>query len=134
MPRRAPRLDALGPMKTVLIVDDDLDICTLLGHMLVRAGFEVRCATDGERGLRAALHTPPDLVVLDWMLPTLPGPAVCRLLRENPATATTPIIMVTARCSAGDARESLAAGADQHLMKPFAGRELLRRVQDLVGA
>jgi DNA-binding response OmpR family regulator len=121
-------------MKSVLIVDDDPDICEVFGQMLGRAGFAVRCATDGERGLRAAMRTPPDLVLLDWTLPTLPGPIVCRLLRENPATAATPIIMVTARCHPDDINESRAAGADDHLVKPFAGRELIRRVQDLVGA
>ena len=78
-------------MKSVLIVDDDPDICEVMAHMLGRAGYEVRCAVDGERGLRAAIRTLPDLVLLDWTLPGLAGPAVCRLLRENPATATTPI-------------------------------------------
>jgi DNA-binding response OmpR family regulator len=120
-------------MKSVLIVDDDRDICEVLACILGRAGFEVRCATDGERGLQAALRTLPDLVLLDWTLPTLPGPAVCRRLRENPATAATPILMVTARGHPDDVLHSRAAGADGHLVKPFAGRELLRRVQDLVG-
>jgi CheY-like chemotaxis protein len=121
------------PVTSVLIVDDDPDICDVIAHMLGRAGFEVRWATDGERGLRAALRTPPDLVLLDWTLPSLPGPAVCRKLRENPATATTPIIMVTGRGHPDDVRQSLAAGADDHLVKPFAGRELMRRVRGLVG-
>jgi two-component system phosphate regulon response regulator PhoB len=120
-------------MKSVLIVDDDPDICEVMAYMLERAGFEVRLATDGARGLNAALRTPPDIVLLDWGLPTLPGPAVCRKLRENPATATTPIIMVTARGNPEDVRHSLAAGADDHLVKPFAGRELMRRVRGLVG-
>jgi DNA-binding response OmpR family regulator len=119
-------------VKTVLIVDDDPDICAVMAYMLARAGYEVRCAPDGERGLRSALRTPPDLVLLDWMLPKLPGPTVCRLLKENPQTAGVPIIMVTARCHPDDVHLSRAAGADDHLVKPFAGRELMRRVRDLV--
>jgi CheY-like chemotaxis protein len=120
-------------VKSVLVVDDDPDICQMLGHILATAGFEVSMELDGERGLSAARRMQPDLVLLDWMLPNLTGIEVCRRLREDPATAATRIIMVTARAELADLERSRAAGANDHLIKPFGRRELIRRIRTLLG-
>jgi CheY-like chemotaxis protein len=120
-------------LKRVLVVDDDPDICGLFGWILTGAGFEVELADDGERGLAAARATQPDAIVLDWMLPSLTGIEICRMLRADPATAQTRIMILSARAGAADLVQSHAAGADDHLAKPVARRELIRRVRALVG-
>ena len=119
-------------VKTVLVVDDDRDICEMLAHILSTAGFAVAMEVDGERGLSTARRTRPDLVLLDWMLPNVTGIEICRQLREDPATAATRIIMVTARAEVSDTERSLAAGADDHIVKPFGRRELIRRVRTVL--
>jgi two-component system phosphate regulon response regulator PhoB len=116
-------------VKTVLVVDDDRDICEMLGHILRAAGFAVAMEVDGERGLSTARRLQPDLVLLDWMLPNVTGIDICRRLREDPATAATRVIMVTARAETADMARSLAAGADDHIVKPFGRRELIRRIR-----
>ena len=115
-------------VRTVLVVDDDRDICEMLAHILRTAGFAVAMELDGERGLSAARRIQPDLVLLDWMLPNVAGIDICRRLREDPATAATRVIMVTARAEMSDMERSFAAGADDHIVKPFGRRELIRRV------
>ena len=90
-----------------------------------------RPAFDGEEGLAAVRRAQPALVVLDWMMPGLSGIEICRMLRADPATADTRILMLSARAERSDLAESHAAGADDHLVKPFARNELLRRVRAL---
>ena len=119
-------------LRSVLVVDDDPDICEMLAHILSTAGFEVTMELDGERGLDAARRMQPDLVLLDWMLPSITGIEICRQLREDPATASTRIIMVTARAEFADLERSRAAGANDHMVKPFGRRELIRRVRTLL--
>jgi DNA-binding response OmpR family regulator len=120
-------------MPTILIVDDDADIRELVAFKLARAGFSVHCEADGESGLAAADELRPDLVLLDWMMPRLTGLEVCRRLRESPVTASIPVILLTAKAQEADVERGFAAGADDYIRKPFSNRELLSRVEGLLG-
>lgn len=116
--------------KRILVVEDEHDIAGLIRHTLERSGeAEVETAVSGDQALKAAAENPPDLILLDLNLPVLGGLEVCRLLRSRPATATVPIIMLTARTSEGDRVTGLDAGADDYVTKPFSLRELAARVR-----
>ncbi len=116
--------------KRVLVVDDERDIADLIKHTLERGGgIDVEMAASGDTALTAAAAQPPDLIVLDLTLPVLNGLEVCRILRQRPATATVPIIMLTARTSEGDRVVGLDSGADDYVTKPFSARELAARVR-----
>lgn len=118
---------------TVLIVDDEPLLVETIAFNLKKAGFSVLKAFDGESGLKQALEAKPDLVILDVMLPHISGWDVCRALRASlRGQKHLPILMVTARGEAGDRDKSLAAGADDYLLKPFAMQELIGRVQELL--
>jgi DNA-binding response OmpR family regulator len=114
----------------VLVVDDDLTIAEVVGDYLRDAGLETRHAADGQAALRLAEEWPPDLVVLDLMLPGIDGLEVCRRLRagreEEPPL---PVIMLTALGEEGDRVLGLETGADDYVTKPFSPRELVLRVQ-----
>jgi two-component system response regulator MprA len=114
----------------LLVVDDDEQLLTALRRALVFEGYDVTVAATGESGLRAALERPPDLVVLDVLLPGLDGLEVCRRLRE--AGDRTPIILLTAYDGDGDRAGGIEAGADDYLVKPFALEELVDRVRALL--
>lgn len=120
-----------GAAKTrVLVVEDEHDIAGLIRHTLERSGeMEVEVAASGDAALKAAADQPPDLIVLDLNLPVLNGLEVCRLLRQRPATARVPIIMLTARTTESDRVIGLDAGADDYVTKPFSLRELAARVR-----
>jgi len=110
----------------VLIVEDDPNVAEVVGRYLVREGYSVETEADGLRGLEQALADPPDLVVLDLMLPSLSGLEVCRRLR---AVAPVPVIMLTARGEEVDRIAGLELGADDYVAKPFSPRELTARVK-----
>jgi DNA-binding response OmpR family regulator len=117
-------------MKRILIVEDDPDIALSLRLKLERdGGFAVETAEDGAAGLRAALTRPPDLVLLDVNLPGMDGFEVCRHLRKDPATAATPVIMLTARIDESDRVAGLDLGADDYITKPFSPKEALARIR-----
>ena len=120
-----------GAEKTfVLVVEDETDIAGLIKHTLERGGDSVvQIAVSGDHALKLAAEQPPDLVILDLNLPVLDGLEVCRLLRTRPATAKTPIIMLTARATESDRVVGLDAGADDYITKPFSPRELAARVR-----
>jgi DNA-binding response OmpR family regulator len=99
---------------------------------LTSAGYDVLAESNGEAGLATALKELPDLVVLDWMMPGLTGIEVCRAMRDDPRTARTPVLLLTARAQEADVVRGLAAGADDYLVKPFRGRELTSRVSSLL--
>ncbi len=125
-------------MKTVLVLDDDADIRDVVTWKLTHAGYATQSAADGETGLAMALAgdssgVHADLVLIDWMLPGMTGIEICRRLRENPATARLPIIMLTARAQEAEIERGFAAGADDYIVKPFSPRELLSRVQAVLG-
>jgi DNA-binding response OmpR family regulator len=114
----------------VLVVEDEKDIAGLVKHTLERSGDAiVEVAESGDQALKLAGEQPVDLIILDLNLPVLGGLEVCRLLRGRPATARTPIIMLTARSSEGDRVVGLDAGADDYVTKPFSPRELAARVR-----
>lgn len=110
----------------VLIIDDDERLNTLLTEYLARFGYSVRTAARPTAGLRALKADPPDLVILDVMLPEMDGLAVCKKIRE---TSRVPVIMLTARGDVSDRIVGLELGADDYLPKPFEPRELVARIQ-----
>ena len=113
----------------ILIVDDEADIVATVTLNLRRAGYETRQADSGDSALELASRAPvPDLVILDLMLPDLPGTEVCRRLRGQAATAKVPILMLTARGEEIDRVVGFEVGADDYMVKPFSMRELLLRV------
>ena len=106
----------------ILIIEDDEAILKFLRRGLAYEGYLVDTATDGESGLVLARDHPPDLVVLDWMLPGLDGLEVCRRLRSG---GPVPILMLTAKDNVSDRVQGLDAGADDYMVKPFSLDELL---------
>ena len=110
----------------VLIIEDDPNVAEVVTRYLEREGYVVEAADDGLEGLQRALSDPPDLVVLDLMLPALSGLEVCRQLR---AKAPIPVIMLTARGEEVDRIAGLELGADDYVAKPFSPRELTARVK-----
>jgi DNA-binding response OmpR family regulator len=114
---------------TVLVVDDDVLVSDVVGRYLGRAGYQVTVAGDGEQALRAAQANPPDLVVLDLMLPGMPGLEVCRRLR---AAGPVPVVMLTALGEEEDRILGLELGADDYITKPFSPRELVLRVASVL--
>ena len=114
---------------TVLVVEDESALITLLRYNLEREGFRVAEAKDGEEALLVAREQKPDLVLLDWMLPLLSGIEVCRQVRRMPELRQVPIIMLTARGEEGDKLRGLDSGADDYVTKPFSPSELIARVR-----
>src|SRR6266516_3019651 len=113
----------------VLVVDDDAKITGFLRRALAYEGYQVEVAEGGAAALSQAMKSPPDVVVLDVMMPGLDGLEVCRRLR---AEGDVPVLMLTARDAVGDRVEGLDAGADDYLAKPFALEELLARLRALL--
>ena len=117
---------------TILIVEDEAPLLTLLRYNLEKQGFRVEEATDGQEALLRVAESRPDLVLLDWMLPSLSGIEVCRQIRRKPATRDLPVIMVTARTEDQDAVRALDIGADDYITKPFVVDALLARIRALL--
>jgi len=124
--RLVPSMTMATSTPRILVVDDDATVAEVVSRYLEREGFEVEALGDGERALASALTDPPDLVVLDVMLPGLDGLEVCRRLR---ALAPVPVIMLTARGTEADRVIGLELGADDYLAKPFSPKELVARVR-----
>jgi len=116
----------------VLIVEDEDALSTLLEYNFSKEGYETAIAEDGEEALLMAEERSPDLILLDWMLPKLSGVEVCRRLRRRKETASTPIIMLTARGDETDKVTGLDYGADDYLVKPFSMPELFARTRSLL--
>lgn len=117
-------------MRTVLVVDDEPSIVTLLKFNLEQAGYDVLTAEDGRKGLDTALKEKPDLIVLDLMLPGMDGMDVCKTLRQE--KVNTPILMLTAKDDEFDKILGLELGADDYLTKPFSPREVVARVKAIL--
>ena len=113
----------------VLLVEDEIALVELLRYTLERSGYRVTAAGDGEEALAAVRDDRPDIVLLDWMLPSMPGIEVCRQLRRGAATSNIPIVMLTARGEEGDRIRGLDAGADDYVAKPFSPSELVARMR-----
>jgi two-component system, OmpR family, phosphate regulon response regulator PhoB len=118
-------------MERVLIVDDDADIQRLVSYNLTQAGFRVSTAATGLAALETVQKHPPDLIILDIMLPDLDGLEVCRTLRHREDSRRIPIIMLTARTEEVDRVVGFELGADDYVMKPFSPRELVLRVKSI---
>jgi two-component system alkaline phosphatase synthesis response regulator PhoP len=116
----------------ILIVEDDPDIAELVARYLDKAGFATERAASGREAMQAISERPPELVVLDLMLPHMDGLEVCRLVRGHHATAAIPIIMLTARAEESERIVGLELGADDYLAKPFSPNELVARVRALL--
>jgi len=119
-------MDPTQASARVLVVEDDATVAEVVGRYLERDGYQVEVLTDGAMALARALSSPPDLILLDLMLPGMDGMEVCRRIR---GTAPTPIIMLTARGQEGDRVLGLELGADDYVAKPFSPRELTARVR-----
>ena len=115
--------------ETILVVEDEEDIRELLRYNLAKEGYQVACAASGEEAVKAATAAPPDLVLLDLMLPGMDGLEVCRPLKGEPRTRSIPIIMLTAKGEEADIVTGLELGADDYVTKPFSPRVLLARIR-----
>lgn len=116
----------------ILVVEDDASIGELLAYNLQAEGYEVDRAERGDEAELKLLESPPDLVVLDWMLPGVSGIEVCRRLRARDETKSLPVIMLTARSEDAERVRGLSVGADDYVVKPFSVPELLARVRALL--
>jgi DNA-binding response OmpR family regulator len=115
--------------KKIVIVEDEPDILEVLSYNLKREGYDVLTATDGAGGLALIRRLPPDLVLLDLMLPGMDGIEVCSTIKKDPQTQNCLIIMVTAKGEESDIVLGLGVGADDYVSKPFSPRELIARVK-----
>ncbi|MFM1902306.1 MAG: DNA-binding response regulator [Planctomycetota bacterium] len=116
----------------ILVVDDEDDLLELVRYNLTKEGYEVACVGSGEEALTAARRDPPDLIVLDLMLPAVDGLEVCRRLKADARTRDLPIIMLTAKSEERDMIAGLDRGADDYIAKPFSPRVLTARIKALL--
>jgi two-component system, OmpR family, phosphate regulon response regulator PhoB len=116
----------------VLIVEDESALVAMLRYNLEREGFEVDEAHDGEEALTKLSERPPDIVLLDWMIPLVSGIEVCRQIRRSPELKDTPVVLLTARGEEADKIRGLNSGADDYLVKPFSTTELIARMRALL--
>jgi len=116
----------------ILIIEDEEPLTLLLRYNLEAEGYEVDTAARGEEGDLRLKESPPDLAIIDWMLPGLSGIELIRRLRTRPETRQLPVIMLTARGEEGERVRGLATGADDYIVKPFSVPELLARVRALL--
>jgi len=116
----------------ILVVDDEEDILELVSYNLTRNGYQVETVTTGEDAIRTARADPPELLLLDLMLPGVDGLEVCKILKNDEQTAHVPILMLTAKGEEADIVTGLELGADDYVTKPFSPRILLARVRALL--
>lgn len=121
-------------MKRVFVVDDEPDVVELLRTILRAEGWEVEVDTDGRSALARILADPPDLFILDLMMPDLDGFELLKLLRLDARGADVPVLILSARTGHHDQIESLQLGANAYVCKPFSPRELVRQIRVLFGA
>jgi two-component system alkaline phosphatase synthesis response regulator PhoP len=119
-------------MARILVAEDDPDIASLLAHYLQRAGFEADLVPSGKDVVPRIKKAPPDLLLLDLMLPGIDGLEVCRTVRGDQHTASIPIIMVTAKGEESDRIVGLEVGADDYITKPFSPNEVIARIRALL--
>lgn len=116
----------------VLVVDDESAIREMIRFALGKSDMSVRCAASAKEALQKIADDPPDIILLDWMMPNMSGPELTRRLRKDPVTRDIPIIMLTARVAEDDKVTGLNAGADDYIIKPFSPRELVARINALL--
>ena len=116
-------------MARILVIDDEADLLEMMRLVLEqRGGHQTVLSAEGPDGLAKALADPPDLAIIDVMMPGITGYDICRQLRANPATASVPILILTARAQPMDRDAAMEAGANECLAKPFSPRQILERV------
>ena len=120
--------------KSILIADDEPNIVISLEYLLQRDGYRVAVARDGQEALDAIAAAPPDLLLLDLMLPKVSGFEVCQTIRENPALAQMRIVILTAKGREVEMSKGLALGADAYITKPFSTKDLLAQIRAQLGA
>ena len=120
-------------MKRILAVDDEPHILKLVSFSLKAGGFEVLEASDGLSAIEIARAEQPDLILMDVMMPVLDGYEACRRLRDDPATADIPVVMLTAKTQAGEQQAGLDSGAKDYICKPFTPKDLVAQVQAFLG-
>ena len=118
--------------KRILLVDDEIDIVTMIRMRLEASGFEVIVATDGKEALNAARTQSPDLIILDLMLPTMDGFHVARMLKYDARYKNIPIIMLTAKAGESDRKTGEDVGVDAFFNKPFEAEKLLAKIRELL--
>ena len=119
--------------QTILVVEDEPNIVESLSFLMKKAGFIVRVARDGNTAIRTIESAAPDLVLLDIMMPRRDGYEVCRTIRANPDWDHVRIILLSAKGRDLDRRKGLELGADDYITKPFSTREIVARVQEILG-
>jgi DNA-binding response OmpR family regulator len=119
--------------KKILIADDEPNIVVSLEFLMKQKGYEVRVVNDGEEALSAVGDFGPDLILLDVMMPRMSGYDVCQKIRENAAWAAIKIVMLSAKGRDIEVTKGIAMGADAYVTKPFSTKELMARVQELLG-
>lgn len=119
-------------MAHIIVIEDEVDLQSVLEYNLKQAGYSVTVAGRGQEGMKAAQQHLPDLILLDLMLPDISGMEVCRTLKSQTATKAIPIIMVTARGEEIDRVVGFEIGADDYVVKPFSMRELLLRISAIL--
>jgi DNA-binding response OmpR family regulator len=118
--------------RSVLVVDDEPNIVLSLEFIMKQAGYRVRVARDGEEALGAVADAPPDLILLDVMMPKRDGYDVCQTIRANPDWNGVRIIMLTAKGRDIEREKGMALGADDYITKPFSTREVIARVREFL--
>jgi len=118
--------------KTILYVEDNEFNRKIVRQLLARTTYQLREAADGEEGVAAAIATPPDLILMDIQLPKMSGLDATRALRNDPRTASVPIIVVTSFALSGDDQKATAAGATAYLAKPYSPRALLAKIREIL--
>jgi two-component system phosphate regulon response regulator PhoB len=121
-----------GTGKKILVIEDETDVADLLTLNLRKAGYKVSMAADGASGLQKARDDRPDFIILDLMLPKMSGLEICRILKNDTATAQMPILMLTAKAEEIDRIVGLEFGADDYVTKPFSPREVVLRIRAIL--
>jgi DNA-binding response OmpR family regulator len=116
----------------LLLVEDDPDIQVVARAALKRAGFTVAVASNGRAALQQAQADRPEVVLLDWMMPEMDGPEVCRRLKADPSTADIPVIFLTARSQQAEIARGMALGASGYIVKPFDALALGHQVREML--
>jgi DNA-binding response OmpR family regulator len=119
--------------KKILIADDEPNIVVSLEFLMKQRGYEVKIAQNGQEALRAVAEFGPDLILLDVMMPHMSGYDLCQRVRENPAWQGIRIVMLSAKGRGIEVKKGMAVGADAYVTKPFATKELIAKVQQLLG-
>ncbi len=119
-------------MSRILVAEDEKDIRELIAFTLRFAGFDVLLATNGAEAVEVAEAERPDLILLDVRMPRMSGYEACRRLKENPQTASLPVVFLSAKGQDSEIQQGLESGAEEYILKPFAPDELIQQVRDIL--